>query len=349
MEVPQDRVDRAQKFAQGRQNTESFYDQQRLSLADIQAYERKLDDTLKELQDRVKRQEEDLRRLRTANTKDISEIDTDPSSRIAQIRRAKRAYDSLLKSETDLPKPESPLPSLIALEETSRIIQDSKISVSVTADKLATARQRLKLEENNLRDAQSIRDGLRNRLENIKENRSTGREKLPSEVAREILEEQQRRKNDLDKDTDRIRQSLYSFCDETVASMIAAENLGGPAAGDDADVSDATLAAGYTRHGKPRKPRSTETDDQGSNQRRIDVMLSWQTGQERNQLGNRREAAAAEMHKLLDALLDGGSSYTDLAQESAASRFLVRAKVAQFHPRDARRLRVVDFGRLLHD
>ncbi|KAL4869059.1 hypothetical protein BDV12DRAFT_88627 [Aspergillus spectabilis] len=349
MEVPQERVDKVQSFIEDRQKAENFYEQQRISSSDIQAYEKRLDDTLRELQDRVRYQEDDLRKLRAANSNNISDIGTDPSSRIAQVRRARKAYNSLLKSDTDLPKPESPLPSLVALEETSRIITESKISVSATAEKLASTRQRLKAEETNLRDAKSIRDGLQKRIDNFHKDQSTSREKLPSEVARELLGEQRRKIDDLDKDTERIKTTLHTFCDETLASMIAAEDLGGPAVGDVADVSDATLATGYTRHGKPRKPKTVEADDQEDNQHRIDDMLRRQTGQQRNQPSSRREAAATEIHELLDSLLDAGSSYINLRRESAASRFLVRAKVAQFHPRDARRLRLIDFGRSLND
>lgn len=43
------------------------------------------------------------------------------------------------------------------------------------------------------------------------------------------------------------------------------------------------------------------------------------------------------------------SSYVELKKDSAASRFLVRAKVAVFHPKDARRLKLVDFGRNVED
>ncbi|KAL5048273.1 hypothetical protein BDW71DRAFT_178264 [Aspergillus fruticulosus] len=349
MEVSQERVEKVQSFAEDRQKAEKFYDEQRASSSEIQAYERKLDNTLKELQERVKQQEEDLRKLRAANTNEISEIGTDPSSRIAQIRRAKKAYDSLLKSETNLPPPESPIPILIALEETSRIINESKASVSAIAEKLASARQRLKAEEINLRDAQAIREGLRKRIDNIRKDKSASHEKLPSEVARELLEEQRRKKDDLEEDAARIRTALHEFCDETLASLIAAEDLGGPAVGDVAEVSDASLAAGYSRHGKPKKPKAAEEEDQDNNQHRIDDMLRRRTGQRSNQPSKRREAAATEMHELLDALLDAGSSYLDLPRESAASRFLVRTKVAQFHPRDARRLRLIDFGRSLND
>ncbi|KAL2870776.1 uncharacterized protein BJX67DRAFT_247448 [Aspergillus lucknowensis] len=348
-DVSQERLEHVKSFANDRRKVEDFYNQQRISSSDTQAYERKLDDTLRELQDRVRRQEEELRRLRAANANHISEIGSERSARIAQVRRAKKAYDSLLKSDTNLPTPDSPLPSLIALEETARIIQESRISASVTAERLADARQRLQSEETNLRDAQTIRDGIHERIDSIKKDKSANREKLPSEVARELLEERRRRKDSLDKETDRTRDALHSFCDKTLALMIAAEDLGGPAVGDVADITDATLAAGYTRHGKPKKPKTTEVEDQSNGQHRIDDMIRRQTGQERNEPSNKREAAATEMHELLDALLDAGSSYIDLPRESAATRFLVRAKVAQFHPRDARRLRLLEFGRSLHD
>lgn len=72
---------------------------------------------------------------------------------------------------------------------------------------------------------------------------------------------------------------------------------------------------------------------------------------------NEQRAAAAEMRELTEQLLnslveagEGGSgSYVELARESAAARFLVRSKVAQFHPRDARKLRLIDFGHELDD
>lgn len=73
--------------------------------------------------------------------------------------------------------------------------------------------------------------------------------------------------------------------------------------------------------------------------------------------GERTEAKAAawEMLGLVEELVAalkgerGSGEYVVLKRESAAARFLVRAKVATFHPRDARRLRLVDFGRELDD
>jgi hypothetical protein len=63
MEVPQERVNKVQSFIEERQKAEIFYEQQRISSSDIQAYEKRLDDTLRELQDRVRCQEDDLRKV----------------------------------------------------------------------------------------------------------------------------------------------------------------------------------------------------------------------------------------------------------------------------------------------
>jgi centromere protein Sim4 len=41
--------------------------------------------------------------------------------------------------------------------------------------------------------------------------------------------------------------------------------------------------------------------------------------------------------------------YVQLKKDGAAARFLVRAKVAAFHPGDARRLKLLDFGSTVED
>ena len=267
------------------------------------------------------------------------------------MRRAKEAYNSLLKSRTDLPHPGSPLPALLAVGETSRLINEAKVSVSMTAEKISSDRQRLKVEESNLRDAKAIRNGREKRLEKIRNEKSQKQKRTPSQLAREFLDEQQQKTERLGSETEKLKVSLHSFIDEHLAPMLAAENLGGPTTGDTMGISDDTLERGYTNHGKPKKPRPVETAEGDGSQRRIDefVRSAGQGGTERRNTSNKRETAAAEMNGLLDALLDAGSSYIDLPRESAASRFLVRAKVAQFHPRDARKLRLIDFGRSLDD
>jgi hypothetical protein len=235
------------------------------------------------------------------------------------------------------------LPSLLAIEETARLVQENKMSVRMTAEQLSGDRERLRFEEANLRDSQSIASGLRERIQRVRDANTRKEEQIPSQVAREQLAEQKKRNKELDRTTAKLKVSLDKFVDETLAPMLAAEDLGGPTVGDEFEVSDATLKAGYTAHGKPKKQKESVEAEDGS-QQRIDKFMKRNADEGSV---NKRETAAKEMHDLLDAMLEANSSYIDLKRDSAASRFLVRAKVAQFHPRDARRLRLIDFGRSL--
>lgn len=63
MNVSQETVDKIQHFTEKRRKVEETHEQQPLSSATIQAYNRKLDETLRELQDRVKRQEDELNKV----------------------------------------------------------------------------------------------------------------------------------------------------------------------------------------------------------------------------------------------------------------------------------------------
>ncbi|EAW18222.1 uncharacterized protein NFIA_081680 [Aspergillus fischeri NRRL 181] len=352
MDISQETVDKIQRFAQKRQKAEEFYEEHPVNPANFDAYNRKLDETLAELQAQVKRHEDELRKLRMTTTIDFAQIGTDPWARISQVRRAKKAYDALLQSETRLPSPGSPLPSLLAVDEASRLVKESKTSISLTAEKLSADRQRLKAEEANLRDAQLIKDGLEKRIERLNAEKSSQVQKTPVQLAYDLVKEQQEKIERLDITTEELKTSLYKFVEDTLAPMLAAENLGGPTVGDAMKISDAILKAGYTSHGKPKNPKTPAVGTSDSGQQRIDELVRRQTAQEGNEQAtpmNKREAAAAEMRALLTALLDADYSYIDLPHESAASRFLVRAKVAQLHPRDARKLRLIDFGRSLVD
>ncbi|KAJ5129643.1 uncharacterized protein N7515_005682 [Penicillium bovifimosum] len=333
MNISDETVQKVQKFVENRQEAERESKEEPLSETALHVYTRRLDATLQGLQEQ----------LRELNSLDLSETGTDIRARISQARRAKKAYDSLLKSNDELPATDSALPSLLAIEETTRLVQESKMSVKMTAEQLSVDRERLRFEEGNLRDSQSIASGLRERIQRIRDTNSRKEEQTPSQVAREQLAEQRKRNKDLDRTTAKLKVSLDKFIDETLAPMLAAEDLGGPTVGDEFEVSDAALKAGYTAHGKPKKQKEPVEAESGS-QQRIDKFMK--RNAEESPV-NKREAAAKEMHDLLNDMLEANASYIDLKRDSAASRFLVRAKVAQFHPRDARRLRLIDFGRSL--
>ncbi|GAM34140.1 hypothetical protein TCE0_015f01522 [Talaromyces pinophilus] len=352
MAVDQEKVDKIRAFADRGRNLEKQYRENPLSLDAIQHYNRRLDDTIRSLQNHVKRQEDALRKQGL----EISGQGTEPAQRLAQVRRVKKAYDSLLQAEPDLPSPNSPLPCLIALRETSRVIQENKASIASLRKSLPSSRQQLKDEQDDLEDAKRIHEGLRTRIQRIKREQSENATKSPSELADDFVNAERKRTRALKTSSSKLRNDLDQFIDDHLASQLAAEDLGGPVVGDIMEVPDSTLEAGYTPHGKPKKPKSTtaqDRDDDDPRQQRIDNLLRRQRGGDDDASNaaprSKREAAAVAMHELINSLLESGTSYVELPRESAASRFLVRAKVAQLHPRNARKIRLIDFGRSFED
>ena len=274
--------------------------------------------------------------------------------RLAQIRRAKKAYENLAASEVELPPPGSALPGVLALRETSQLILETKSSISTTAHDLSADGERQKVEETNARDARMITNSLEERIEELKAQRSREEKKTSSQIAKELIQNQRKRKSGFEKDSVRLKEALEKFVNEHLAPMLAAEDLGGPIVGDEVDVPDLTLESGYTSQGKPRKPKSTADAGADSRQQRIDELINRQgagEGDDDSGPTTKRGAAGEEMMTLLHNLLEaaksgaGAGSYVELPRDSAASRFLVKAKIAQFHPRDARRIRLIDFAR----
>jgi hypothetical protein len=269
----------------------------------------------------------------------------------------KKAYDSLLQSEPGLPAPDSPLPCLIALRETARVIRENKASIANLKVSLPSSRQQLENEQNDLNDARRFHDGLKARIQEIQRAQSEHSVKSPSELANEYVRSQRSKTRALQMSIQKLREELNQFIEQHLASQLAAEDLGGPVVGDVMQIPDSTLEAGYTTHGKPKKPKASagqqDDDDDDPRQQRIDSFLRPQRQGDDTVSSsgptNKRTRAATAMHELMNSLLESGASYVDIPQESAASRFLVRAKVAQLHPRDARRIRLIDFGRNFED
>ncbi|ODH49748.1 hypothetical protein GX48_04126 [Paracoccidioides brasiliensis] len=378
MASQQDTLNKIRQFAESNRKLE---EERANHPIDHHAYNRQLDQTLKQLQDKVKRQEYALQELRLSTATTLPSPGLSPHARLAQTRRATKAYNSLSQTDPVLPPPDSLLSPLLALRETFRQILDLKSSISTVAHHLRTDRERLKAEEAALRDATLISTGLDERIRDLQTMRAGDREKeakAPTQLAKEVMQQQRRRKAELEKKTTALREALTGFVDEHLASMLAAEDLGGLVVGDQIDVPDWTLEAGYTARGKERKAAGFAASGGGttgagagrqSRQQRIDEFVRRRSRGDGDGIGdgngdgddddddqggresNKREAAGAEMHALLDSLLAVAetSSYIELEQETAASRFLVKAKIAQFHPRDARRLRLIDFARELVD
>ena len=214
---------------------------------------------------------------------------------------------------------------------------------------MTKSRQRLNDEEADLKDAKLITDALNSRIARLKVEVEKKSQRTLEEVAQDMVHEQDMRKQFYEKETRRLVRALVKFINEHLAAMLAAEELGGPVVGDLLDVSDETLEAGFSQKGKAKKLKPSPSSNSAKRQQMIDEV--WGLGDSID-LQSERQAAAKEMRSLIEQILniaaeEGTGIYITLPRDSAASRFLVRAKVAQFHPNDARKLRLIDFGREL--
>lgn len=202
----------------------------------------------------------------------------------------------------------------------------------------------------NLQDQKLLKDALKARVESLQGELDAKADLTPQDAAREKIDELKKKKRYYDKETTRLMKALMGFINDHLAAQLAAEELGGPVVGDLMDIDSKDLAGGFNAQGKVKK---TKGQDDDKRQRRLDEIWGSAEGGTAGGKGDEISAAGAEMRELTEDLLnqlveakgDNSASYISLPKETAAARFLVRSKVAQFHPKDAKRLRLVDFGR----
>ena len=332
--------------------------------------------SLEELQRKVREHEEELGRVSRQLLGSEAETDSRyPQLRARGIARPERlqgptapievmkiAFDDMSQADAFLPFTESVLPVLLALRKTHQTMVETRAYLQSQGVSLEKAKRQLETEQADLENQKLLGASLERRIQSLRKDLDSRMDISPDQVAMEKIEELRTRKKHYDRETSKLLKSLNKFIDNHLAPMLAAEELGGPLVGDLMDIDSDGLAAGFTAQGRPKKGKAQADPD--TSQRRIDEI--W--GQPRDLPGRRREprgggeggeanAAGQEMRQLTEQLLnqlmeaggDGSSSYVALPKETVAVRFLVRSKVAQFHPKDATRLRLVDFGRELDE
>ncbi|KAF1970415.1 hypothetical protein BU23DRAFT_511660 [Bimuria novae-zelandiae CBS 107.79] len=319
--------------------------------------EARLEQTVRELQARVEQQQAALEQLRRSSQIDPLEAaraSEDPRVKLKQLLAVKQAYTNLTPTAPFLPSMDSVLPVLLATRTLQQNVQSTKQAIASTQSQLTSTEALLRSKEADFHDANLIGNALRDRRARLDSQIEDRSQKAPAQLAKELIAAKRAQKERYDEETQRLGDALNDFVDSYLSAMLAAEELGGPVVGDMLNVENEILAAGFTKKGKAKsakKPVSEKT-----RQRRIDQIWGNKAAvEEEEEPLTEAEAADAEMRELIGNLFKtlvgpgGGRAYFDLERDSAASRFLVRAKIAQFHPRDARRLRLIDFGRELDD
>ncbi|MCJ1351339.1 MAG: hypothetical protein MMC33_001323 [Icmadophila ericetorum] len=339
------------------------------------AHEARLNKTLFDLQALVRQQQSAIEQLKANNQN--SEFDrpsTDPAQHLKQLRILKAAYENLASEEPYLPSSDTGLPALLAVRKNHRSVEDIKQSISANYEGLKRARQQLNQEETHLKDARLIAESLEKRIAKLRGEYEEKSQRSPEEIAKATIEQQRQRLQDQQNSVKTHSRALRRFIENQLAGMLAAENIGGPILGDIQEVTDEMLIKGFNRTGglkkktKKIKPRNKNGN---KSQQKIDRMLNNAEDATKGEADNEvtvdeavndeedvqelKATAAEEMKLLVEELLnvavddEARGTYTVLERDSAASRFLVRANVAQFHPEDARKIRLLDFARGIDD
>ncbi|KAL1902885.1 hypothetical protein Sste5346_000796 [Sporothrix stenoceras] len=328
--------------------------------------------SIRELQRAVQEEEDVLAELRrgVAGAAPLT-------SATASLSIMATAYEAAARSDPFLPFADSVLPALLAMRKTHGVMAESETYLggegSKSSPALGEVQKWLAMDKARLEDQRSLQVALEERIVALQSGLEARGTMTAEEKRQEALDKLRTKKSDYDRDTAALLKSLKQFIQGRLGPMLAAEELGGPVVGGMVDVQTDDLASGFSSQGKLRKPPSG--DKAGKNgkdrnedrrQRRIDEIWGPRASagedgeddeEEDRSNWDEATAAAVEMQELTEELLnaqagaggDSSAAYVTIARESAAARFLVRSKVAHFHPRDATKLRLIDFGRELDD
>jgi Skp family chaperone for outer membrane proteins len=274
----------------------------------------------------------------------------DVVARVKQLQAVRMAYDNLLSIEPELPEPASRIPMVVAADDMKRSILQSQSGIDSALDRLYSAQDQLKADETDLTDAKSLSVALDQRLEALESSQHEQLGKSRQDRYQQVSISRASKAKDYNRRIKELQAAIDSFVYDHLGAMLLAEELGGPVVGELADVDDDMLTAGFSAQGKPRKTSKAS----GRRQLRLDEL--WGFGHKVDDVPepeSELQAACQDMLGLIGTLyqaLKGSSetgTYVQLPRDSAAARYLVRAKIAQYHPRDARRLKLIDFGREL--
>jgi hypothetical protein len=136
----------------------------------------------------------------------------------------------------------------------------------------------------------------------------------------------------------RTMKALQKFFGTHLVALLEIEELGGPVAGLASEEVDAKKVLA-------RRGRGQMTLEEAFKARRRRERGDGE--EDEDEEAEDDGGVESEMTELLQDLMNKSlesESYVTLARESAVARFLVRAKVAEFHQRDARKIKLVDFG-----
>ncbi|KAL0938908.1 uncharacterized protein CTRU02_205518 [Colletotrichum truncatum] len=317
-------------------------------------YSMSLEQSLQELQEKIQQHREELATLQR-NGRPSAQNKPGPGPGPYEVMKG--AFEQVANTPPFVPFSGSVLPALVALRKTHQTIAESRAYLTSQRASLDQAKHRLESEQANLADQKLLQQSLEKRIQSLEDEAESRMELSPEQAAKERLDELKQKRRYYDKETSKLLKAVRKFIDDHLAAQLAAEDLGGPVVGEMMEIDSDQLVAGFNAQGRPMQIKSKPDEDK--RQRRLEEVwgLPQEDGKDRRGEVDEATAAGREMRELIEELLNqlveaGGENtgaYVKIPKETAAARFLVRSKVAQFHPRDATRLKLIDFGRELDD
>ncbi|RKF65686.1 hypothetical protein OnM2_004017 [Erysiphe neolycopersici] len=308
------------------------------------------DHSLKIIKAQVSAQKKLLEKLISTSTPIDIEASSDSTTYYRQIRCLTEAFKSLYGAQSFLPTFDSHLPDLLAKRVTSQTISETQLAITQCELSLQSVKKSIETEKADLKDTKLIQDELVTRITSLQKEVKLHLHKSSNTLAQEKIKEFEDEKSYYENETSNLMAVLTNFIDENLAPMLAVEELGGPVVGQLLTVDDSVFENGITNYGKVKKTKNP------GKKRQSRINQIWGSSPEEENW-DEKSAAASEIRELIEQLLnsmahaDGyhPNTYVNLRRESAAARLLVRSKVAQYHPKDASKLRLIEFGTEIGD
>ncbi|KAK6539660.1 hypothetical protein TWF694_009865 [Orbilia ellipsospora] len=297
--------------------------------------------TLDEL---IKKQEDAIRELKSELEMLHKRDDvTPPKIEVAKVNGLKNGSEKYFLESPWLPEEESGLNTLLAVRGVLRVIEESRKRRSDAERRVEEMKKVIQREQGWIATAQEMEEELKRRIGELE--KVDGVNESDAKRDKRKIAEFEKSRRDMEKMGDILMRELGKFIKSRLGVMIAVEEAGGPVVGSELDVEKLKQYLDVEAGSTGRKNKAAKARERG--QKRLDEI--WGGGDEDGGSLDPEKRAGDELLDLVEAMMntmleDDSHGYTKLTRESAASRFLVRSFVATLHPKDAMRIRLLDFA-----
>ncbi|KAK6520877.1 hypothetical protein TWF506_001120 [Arthrobotrys conoides] len=301
---------------------------------------------IRTLDELIKKQEDAIRGLKSQIERLHKREEATPEKvALAKTIALKDGSQSYFDELPWLPHDDSGTNTLLTLRNVLNVIEANRKGVTDAERKVEEMKKAVRRERGWVATAQEIEKELDRKIDELE-----GVDRLPEPTKRrerKQIEAYEKEAKEMTKTSVRLTKELQKFVKEKLGAAIAVEEAGGPVIGSKLNLIELRnyldIEAGDGKTG--RRTKAVKARERG--QKRLDEI--WGGQDDEGVAISPEEKAGEELLELIEKLVntmlnDDPHAYTRLTRESAASRYLVRSFVATLHPKDAMRIRLIDFG-----